>query len=196
MSVRLRELRFADPSLKFRIGDDLESRAAQHRFRGGAVRDPPVRLIACILLLDEIHAGEARLGEDLGVPEVVVVFRAVETLVAAQHCLEYQLMPYFRYHLVQRVQRIAKVIEDTHEEDEIELTGDPINVVDRTLLKFDVVAQRGSGEARLVEIAVVNVNAEHPAGTALFHLNGVEAPVAAHVEHGRSREISGYGVGD
>ena len=44
--------------------------------------------------------------------------------------------------------------------------------------------QHLGGEARLREVVVVEVDAEHALGAAPLHLDGVEAGVAADVEHG------------
>src|SRR5436305_4148150 len=196
MSVCLGVRRLTYPSLKLRIGDDLQPGAAQHGFRRGAVRDPPIRLIAGVFLLDEVHAWEARLGKNLAVPEVIVVFGAVDAIVAAQHRLEDELMPDLGGHLVECVQRIPQVIEDTHEEDKIELPRDLIDVVDRALLELDLMTQSGGCKARLVEIAIVYVDPEDPAGAPLFHLDGIEATVAPNVEDGRAGKIRRDGARD
>jgi hypothetical protein len=45
----------ADEHLGFRMIDDLQAGAAEHRFRARAVRKPPVRRIVRVFVLDEIH---------------------------------------------------------------------------------------------------------------------------------------------
>src|SRR3954471_19455104 len=54
----------ADVDLVLGMIADHEAGAAQHRLHAGAVRDPPVRRIAGVALLHEVHARESTLVED------------------------------------------------------------------------------------------------------------------------------------
>ena len=84
---------------------------------------------------------------------------------------------------VERQQRMAQVVEHAHEQHEVELLAERADVVDREVAEFDVEAVDLGGEARLRQIVLVEVDAEHALGAAPLHLHRVEAGVAADIEH-------------
>jgi hypothetical protein len=90
---------------------------------------------------------------------------------------------------VEGQQRMAQMIEHAHEEHDVEALAQGTDVVDRELAELDVLARHFGREARLREVALVEIDAEHARGAALLHLDRVEAAVAADVEHGLAREV-------
>src|SRR5262249_10379684 len=75
----------ADPSFLLRMRPDLQPGAAQHRLHGAVVGNPPVRGVARIFLLDKVHAGKIRPGEDFGVPEMIIIAQVRAGERAANH---------------------------------------------------------------------------------------------------------------
>ena len=61
------------------------------------------------------------------------------------------------------------------------------DVVDRELPELDVEAEHLGGEARLREVILVEIDAEHALGAAPLHLDRVEAAIAADIEHASCR---------
>ena len=88
------------------------------------------------------------------------------------------------------------MIKDTHEQYVIKLSGQSVHVINRTLLDIQVDAQGLGGKPRLIQIAVIDINSQHPAGSASLHLDGIEAAVAANVENRGPAQIEGNGVGN
>src|ERR1700760_4110687 len=88
------------------------------------------------------------------------------------------------------------MIKDTHEEHKIELAGNRVHVIDGILGKFDIELQGFGGKTRLIQVTIENVNAQHALSAALFHLNAVEAAVAANIEHRCAGKISGQRRGN
>ncbi|CAO4136465.1 hypothetical protein OFEAOIEE_LOCUS4221 [Methylorubrum extorquens] len=58
-------------------------------------------------------------------------------------------------------------------------------------MELDVVAKVAGREAGLREVALIGIEAEHPGRTATFHLDRIEAAVAANIEHGLAGEVVG-----
>ncbi len=63
------------------------------------------------------------------------------------------------------------------------------DVIDRELAELDLEPADAGGEAGLRQVVVVEIDAEHPLGPAPFHLDRVEAAVAADVEHRLAGQI-------
>src|ERR1019366_7412634 len=105
------------------------------------------------------------------------------------HGLKDQLAADLGDYLVQRIERIAKVIEHPHEDDEIKLSRNLVHLVDAALFQLDLQPQGARSQAGLLQIAVADIDAEHPAGSSLLHLQGVEAAVAADVQHRGAAQI-------
>src|SRR5690348_17140646 len=84
---------------------------------------------------------------------------------------------------------MAKVIEHAHEQDDVETLADRADVIHREWTKFDIETGNARGKARLIEITLVAIDAQHPRGTASLHLDGIEAAVAANVEDALAGEI-------
>src|SRR5689334_2501498 len=122
----------ADVDLLLRALEDREAGAAQQRLDGRAVRDPPVRLILRIAFLDEMQAREEALLEDRRLRDRVVLGDRSDLAAAAQHRLEDEEVP--RGMLadeIEREQRIAQMVEDAHEENDVEALAEGSHVVDR-----------------------------------------------------------------
>src|SRR2546423_11683519 len=77
----------ADVDLRLRMVDDLKAGASEHRLRAGPVRDPPVRLVPGVLLLDEMQSGAAGPLEKAGLRERVIVRERFHCIAAALHGL-------------------------------------------------------------------------------------------------------------
>src|SRR6185437_8209280 len=115
---------------------------------------------------------------------------------ATHHGLKNEFATYLLQELIEREEGVSQMVEDPHKKDEVELPGNRIGGVDGTLLEFDVHSERLCRKPRLVEIPVVDVNPEHSLGAALLHFDGVEAAIAADVEHGRTGKVRWNGRRD
>src|SRR6185312_12642409 len=154
---------------------DLQPRAAQHAFNCPAIRHPPVRRVARIAVLDEVHAWEIRIFERVHVPELVILVPLPLLLRAAHHALEEQLPSDFLNDLVQCIERIPEMVKDAEEQHIVELTCDLIDVVYRALLKLNIQTQGLGGKARLAEVSVIHVDAKHPTCASLLQSDRIEA---------------------
>src|SRR6185503_5732155 len=94
--------------------------------------------ISRVIPFNKVHAGKIRVLEYLRVPEMIILpqFRAGER--AANHGLEYQASSDLLDDLVQRKQRIAQVIKNSHKQDKVEFSGNRINVVHGAPGKFNI----------------------------------------------------------
>jgi hypothetical protein len=90
---------------------------------------------------------------------------------------------------VEREERVAEVVEDAHEEDDVEALPERRDVVDAHPDELDLGAGDLGREARLRQVAVVGVDADDARRAAPLHLDRVEAGVAPDVEHGLAPEI-------
>src|SRR5262249_5756152 len=140
-------------------------------------------------LLDKVHAGKIRPGEDFGVLEMIIVAQVRAGERAANHSLENQTAFDLLDHFVQRIQGIAQVVEDSHEQNVVKLSGNGINIIDGTLGKFDLQSKHLRGKAGLLEIAIIHVKSQHPAGAPLLERNGMEAAVTADIQHAGAVEV-------
>src|SRR5439155_25941401 len=77
----------------------------------------------------------------------------------------------------------------SHEQNVIELSRNFLHVVHRALFELDFQVQSLRREARLTEIAIVHINAQHPPRPALLHLDGIEPAITPNVENCCSRKI-------
>src|SRR5205814_333051 len=62
--------------------------------------------------------------------------------------------------------------------------------------ELDLLFGHLGGEAGLVQVALVMVDADHPRRAAALHLDGVEAGVAADIEHRPARKVLRDGMGE
>src|SRR4051812_13636486 len=163
----------ADVDLALGMIDDAEAAAAQHRLDARAVRNPPVRRILRVLLLDEIHQRIAVALKHRVIPERIVVGDAGHVVAAALHALENHHVAHDR--VVQDVEseeRMAEVVQHAHENDDIELLAEFADVVDIHLAELDIaVANHARGETPLLEVNLVAIDRHHARGTALLHLD-------------------------
>jgi hypothetical protein len=91
-------------------------------------------------------------------------------------------------------QRMAQVVKDTHEQDEIETLAQSSHVVDRKLAELDLGAGDLGRELGLGQIVGIGVDRDHALGAAPLHRDGVETAIAADVEHRAAGEILGQRV--
>src|SRR5215469_10649375 len=70
-----------------RIAVDEKTRAAKHRFHAGAVRYPPIRIVARIAIFDERQMRIARPLEDCGLAEGIILVEGLLARIAALHRL-------------------------------------------------------------------------------------------------------------
>src|SRR5205085_1775233 len=125
----------------------------QHRFYASAIRNPPVRGIASILLFDEIHARKLRLLENFGLPEIVVVLYHRHTPTAALHRLKNKTVTRHVFaNKVEGQQWMAQVVKHPHEKNEVEFLIELRHVVNRELAEFDVDSQCLSDKPGLGQI--------------------------------------------
>ena len=127
-----------------------------------------------------------------GLEEIVVRLDAVDRRRAALKRLVHQEVARdMVVDQVERQQRMAQVVEHAHEEDDIEPLPQTRHIVHRQLSEIDFGAFDFRGEPGLRQVARVEVDADHPGGAAAFHLQRVEASVAADVEHRLAAQIGG-----
>src|SRR5947208_1503949 len=81
-------------------------------------------------------------------------------------------------HLIERQERIVKVVEQTHKEDEIKLSRNFVDRVYRTFFKFDGQLQRLRCKPRLVEVSVFNINSQYAGRSSTLHLQRIKTAVA------------------
>src|SRR4051794_28455498 len=75
------------------------------------------------------------------------------------------------------------MVEDAHEDDEVELFAELADIVSRHLAEFDVQSVDVSRELRLLKIFIVGVETEHTICTPSLHFHGVETSIAADIEN-------------
>src|SRR5512140_1447926 len=91
--------------------------------------------------------------------------------------------------MVESKKWVPQVIENAHEDDEVELPLDFSDFVDGTPLKLDLEAQGSRCVAALVQVTLIHIDPEHPVRTAALHLNGVETAIAPNIENRSTGQI-------
>ena len=126
------------------IGDRRSRRCAASPPIAGAVGHPPVRRVARVLLLDEVQPRERRVVEDVAPRRTGSrARRSIALGRPAQHRLEHeQVADHVLVQQIEREQRMPQVIEDAHEQHEVEPLAERGHVVDRQLPELDVGARR------------------------------------------------------
>ena len=95
---------------------------------------------------------------------------------------------------VEGQERMAQMIENAQKQDDVEPLADAAHVVNRELTELDLDPGDLGGEGGLGQIVGIGIDGHDPLGAAALHLDGVEAAVAADVEHGLAGEIGRDGV--
>jgi hypothetical protein len=95
---------------------------------------------------------------------------------------------------IQREKRMAQVIENAHEQHDVERFTEGGHVIYRQLLKFDIDFTNLCSKTRLGEISLIEINRHDAIGPAFLHLNRVKARVATNVQHGPPVKIERDGV--
>src|SRR5437870_323449 len=112
-------------------------------------------------MFDEIHLRKIRAIENLRLPEVVIRFDRSDLGAAALHGLKHeQVLRDVFSNLVESEERMAEVVEHTHENHDIEFLAELRDVVDGKLTKFDVHSDDFCGETSLSQISRIVVDAE------------------------------------
>src|SRR5690349_18697201 len=162
----------ANEDLCFRMRNDFEVRATQHRFETRTIWYPPVRRIATETLLDEIHLRKLPILKDLLLPKLVIVFHFRDELTATQHRLDHQQV--FHRVLVQHIerqQRMPQVIQNAEKQNQIKLLPQFMKLINGKATKIDLHATDVGRKPRLGQVSVVRVNADDSVGAAQLHLN-------------------------
>jgi hypothetical protein len=187
----------AEIDLVLRPGFDTKAGGAKHGFDAGSIGDPPVGLVVGVAVLDEVHLGIAGLVEGSRGVEVVIRFGTYDVAAAALHTLEeHQVSGYVLMDQVKSEERVAEVIKDTHEDDEVEGFAESADIPDGETAELDVDALDLGGEAGLAEVMFVRVDAEDAGGSASLHLQRVETGVAADIKDSLTGEVGGDGVAE
>src|SRR5260370_8224550 len=160
------------------------------------VGNPTVGGIARVLFLDEVHGGETRGVKNLRGSEGIVVVELGTRERGANHRLEHQSPTNFLDDFVERKERVAQVIEHTHEQHVIELAGNLIYVIYRTLGKLNLHAQDLSGEPGLAQVTVIHIHSENPSGSAFLKFQTIEAGITAYIQNRSSGKVLGKSVVD
>ena len=93
-------------------------------------------------------------------------------------------------------ERMAEMIEHAHKNDEIEFLVEGTDFPDGEAAKIDVGREHIGGKARLREVVFIGIDAENSISAAAFHLDGIEAGVAADIEHGFASQVTRKGVAE
>src|SRR5689334_18229260 len=117
--------------LFLRVLKDREAGTAEHRLDRRPVRNPPVRLVLRVAVLDEMHSREKRLLENFGVGDWVILLQRLYFTASTQHRLEdEEIARDVLADEVERQERMAEVVEDAHEQHDVEARADLRDVVD------------------------------------------------------------------
>jgi hypothetical protein len=148
-----------------------------------------------VLALHEIHARVRGILELVRLPELVIAFERFHGRAPAQHRLEHEQVAHHAVvQDVQREQRMTQVVEDTHEQHDVEPFSERRQLVHRELVELDIEVHDVGGEPRLCKVARVGVDAHHARRAAALHLETVESRVAPDVEHRLAGQIRGKRV--
>src|SRR3954447_7047739 len=111
---------------------DLEAGAAQHRLDAGAIGNPPVGPVVRVLVLDKMQDGVARALKLIRAPEVIVLLQRQMGGASPLHGLEDQdSAGHMLVDEIERKERMAQVVENAEEQNDVELFPQCANVVDR-----------------------------------------------------------------
>src|SRR4051812_32268426 len=91
---------------------------------------------------------------------------------------------------IQRQQWMTKVIEHSHEQDDVEFLPQRRDIVNIELLELNVHSARLGGKTGLLQISEIGIDANNPGGAPLLHLYGVEASVAANIKNGLAAQVA------
>src|SRR6476620_3613408 len=97
---------------------------------------------------------------------------------------------------IERQERVAQMVEYPKEQYEVETLAERADVIDRELREFDIEAGHLGCEARLLEIALVVIDREHPRGAAALHLQRIKPGVAADIENTLAGKIGRDRIGE
>src|SRR5438105_11838077 len=93
-------------------------------------------------------------------------------------------------------ERVAQMVEYPKKQHEVETLAERADVIDRELREFDIETGHLGREARLLEIALVVIDREHPRGAAALHFQGIKAGIAADIEDALAGKIGRDRVGE
>src|SRR5436309_14210119 len=90
---------------------------------------------------------------------------------------------------IEREQRMTQMIKNSKKQNDVESFLEFVNVVHGKFSKLDIKPKRARREARLSEIAVIEIDTKHAIGAATLHLDAVESAVTTDVEHRFATQI-------
>src|SRR5438874_4496957 len=90
---------------------------------------------------------------------------------------------------VEREQRMAQVVQHAKKKNDIKLLTKLLHVVNGEFAKFDFAAERLRGKFCLGQISVVEIDRDDPVRAASFHLDAVEAAIAADIQHRLTAQV-------
>src|SRR5215213_11950322 len=118
---------------------DLKSGTPQHSFKTSTIRNPPIRRIVCKSLFDKIHAGKPLVLEHVVFPEREIRRKFHALLRATQHRLHVELIADDVFmEQIESEQRVSQVVQDTHEQHEIEPLAKLTNAIDGKIAKLNL----------------------------------------------------------
>src|SRR5437868_7626364 len=185
-----------DKNFLFGMAQDFESRASQHRFSASSIGYPPVRRIAAVSLLVKKHSRKGGLFEYFLLPEIVFdkLFRFVGS---PEHRLKNQQVPGDVFvNQIEGKKRMPQMVKDSHEDHEIKLLAQLGDVVHRQFSELDVEASHLSGEARLRQIRLVEIDSDHAIRAPALHLHRIESRIASDIQNRFPLETLRYRVSE
>src|SRR3546814_4575795 len=96
---------------------------------------------------------------------------------------------------IKREQRVTQMVENAHEQHQVEAFAQSRNIVDGHLPKLDIGVVDLRHQLRLRQIAGIAVDGHDPGCAPAFHLQRVEASIAANVEHALALQIRRQDIG-
>src|SRR5919198_2179434 len=176
--------------------DDLKTSTAQEGLGAGPIRDPVVGGIASIRLFEKVQAGKTGLVENIGFPKRVIGCHRYHLVAATLHRLEHQQVPsHVLMNQVEGQQGMTQVVQDAHEQHEIEGFTELGHVVYRELMQFELHPADLGRKARLRQIQGLAINPYHACSATPFHLNSVEPAIAANIEDRLAVQVGWQGIG-
>src|SRR5438067_1273646 len=81
------------------------------------------------------------------------------------------------------------MVKHAQEQNQIEFFRELIDLIDIQLPELDIEAGHLRRKSRLCEVPRVRIDAEYARGASPFHLQRIEAGIAADIEHGPAGQI-------
>ncbi len=138
---------------------------------------------------------EAGIVEDLGLVEAVVRGNVGNLPASAKKTLKHKpISGHVIAEKIQGQQRMPEVVQNSHEEDDIKGSSQLRDVINGHALPGDVYFFDFRRKPGLRQITGILINPEHRCGAELAALYGVEAGIAADIEHRPAADIRKVGL--